>query len=259
MQQITSADGTTIAYDRKGEGRALLLVHGTAGDHRRWAGISPRLEEHFTVYSVDRRGRGESGDGSTYTLMREAEDIAAVVQAIGGPVAILGHSYGALCSLEAALLTSVDRLILYEPPIPTEVPLYPAGVPERIQSQIDSGDREKALETMFREVVRMPERELEEYRRLPMWKDRVQLAPTIPREMQVERTFSFAPERYAQLRVPTLLLLGGDSPPVFRLGVAALHSALPNSSVVVMPGQQHIAMDTNPDLFLREVFSFLSS
>lgn len=257
MKQITSADGTCIAYDQRGAGPALLLVHGTTADHRRWAGISPRFEEHFTVYSVDRRGRGESGDGGTYALIREAEDIAAVVQAIGDSVSILAHSYGALCSLEAALLTEVERLILYEPPIPTKVPLYVPGVPERMQSLIDSGQWESALEIMFREVVRMPEHELEKYRRLPMWEARVQLAPTIPRELQVERTYSFAPERYAELRVPTLLLLGGDSPPVFQLAVQALDSALPNSSVVVLPGQQHIAMDTNPDLFLREVLTFL--
>lgn len=259
MNHVTSTDGTSIGYHRRGSGPALLLVHGTTADHRRWAGVSPRLEEHFTVYSVDRRGRGESGDGPTYALMREAEDVAAIVRDIDDSVSILGHSYGALCSLEAALLTEVHRLILYEPPIPTAGPLYPPGVPERMQSLIDSGEWEAALEIMFREVVRMPEHELERYRQLPMWKVRVQLAPTIPREMQVERTYSFAPERYAGLRVPTMLLLGEKSPPVFREAIEALHSALPNSSVVVMAGQQHIAMDTNPDLFLREVLAFLQA
>jgi pimeloyl-ACP methyl ester carboxylesterase len=188
MDHVTSADGTSIGYDRRGSGPALLLVHGTTADHRRWAGISPRLEEHFTVYAMDRRGRGESGDAPAYALMRGAEDVAAVAQDIDDAVSILGHSYGALCSLEAALLTDVNRLILYEPPIPTATPLYPPGVPERMQSLIDSGEWEAALEVMFREVVRMPEHELEQYRRLPMWKVRVQLAPTISREMLVERT-----------------------------------------------------------------------
>ena len=118
---------------------------------------------------------------------------------------------------------------------------------------------EAALEIMIREVVRMPDHEFELYRSLPMWKGRIQLAPTIPRELQVERTYSFVPERYAELRVPTMILLGGDSPPVFREAVEALDSALPTSSVVVLPGQQHVAMDTAPDLFLREVLSFLEA
>ena len=77
--------------------------------------------------------------------------------------------------------------------------------------------------------------------------------------MQVERTYTFAPDRYAELRVPTMLLLGGDSPSILREAIETLDSALPNSTVVVMPGQQHIAMDTNPDLFLREIFAFLQS
>jgi pimeloyl-ACP methyl ester carboxylesterase len=259
MKRVASADGTEIGYARHGEGPALLLVHGTTSDHRRWAGISPRLEDRFTVYAMDRRGRGASGDGAEYALMREAEDIVAVVRAIDEPVSILGHSYGALCSLEAALLTAVQRLILYEPPIPTEVPLYAPGLPERMQTLIDAGEWESALEIMFRDVVRMPERELETYRRLPKWTDRVRNAPTIPREMQVERTYAFDPGRYADLRVPTLLLLGGDSPPVFRRGIEVLAAALPNSSVSVMPGQQHIAMDSNPGLFLREVVRFLQA
>jgi pimeloyl-ACP methyl ester carboxylesterase len=257
MKHVTSTDGTSIAYERRGTGPALLLVHGTTADHRRWAQISSRLEEHFTVCSIDRRGRGESGDGPDYTLMREAEDIAAVVADIGPPVSILGHSYGALCSLEAALLTEVERLILYEPPVPTGVPLYPPGVPERMQSLIERGEWEPALEMMLREVVGMPQHELEQFRRQPMWPVRVQLAPTIPREMQVERSYSWVPARFAELRVPTMLLLGGDSPRVFRDGIEALAEALQNSSIVELPGQQHIAMDTAPDLFLREVLAFL--
>lgn len=260
MNHVASVDGTSIAYDCRGAGPALVLVHGTTADHRRWAGVSPRLEEHFTVYAVDRRGRGGSGDGPTYALAREAEDISAVVGAIeDDSISILGHSYGALCSLEAALLTEVNRLILYEPPIPLGMPVYPTGVPERMQALIDQGAWESALELMFREVVRMPEHELKKYRLLPMWKGRVELAPTIPRELQIERTYSFAPARYANLQVPTLLLLGGDSPSIFREAIKALDAALPESSVAVLPGQQHIAMDTDPDLFVREVLTFMRS
>lgn len=258
MNHALSADGTPIGFTRGGSGPALLLVHGTTADHRRWAGIAPRLEAHFTVYAMDRRGRGASGDGASYSLAREAEDVAAVVGAIGGPVSLLGHSYGALCSLEAALLTErITRLILYEPPIPLGHPVYPPTVPERMTALIEGGAWEAALEIMFREVVRAPEHELEVMRRLPMWQVRVQLAPTIPREMKIEQSYSFDPARYAALRVPTLLLLGGESPPLFRDGIEALHAALPDSAIVRLPGQQHIAMDTAPELFLSEVLAFL--
>jgi pimeloyl-ACP methyl ester carboxylesterase len=190
--------------------------------------------------------------------MREAEDVAAVVDAIGEPAFVLGHSYGAVCSLEAALLTdNVSRLILYEPPIPTGLPAYPPGTPDRMQALIDSGELEAALEVFFREIVRMPEHELEAYRQLPMWKGRIQLAPTLPRELAFDQTYSLNGERFVGLQVPTLLLLGGDSPPLFRQAIGAVDSALPDSRVVILPGQQHIAMDIDPELFVKEVLHFL--
>jgi pimeloyl-ACP methyl ester carboxylesterase len=258
MEQITSSDGTVIGFQRSGAGQPLLLVHGTTADHRRWATISPHFEQHFTVYAMDRRGRGASSDSPDYDLMREAEDVAAVVEAIGEPVFILGHSYGGLCSLEAALLTDkVSRLILYEPPIPTGLPIYPPGIPDRMQALVDSGELEAALEVFFREVVRMPEHELGPYRQLPTWKVRISLAPTIARELVIDRTYSFDAGKFASLKVPTLLLLGSDSPPLFRRAIELVDAALPDSQVVILLGQQHIAMDTNPELFVREVLQFL--
>jgi pimeloyl-ACP methyl ester carboxylesterase len=258
MEYVTSKDGTVIRYHRSGAGPSLLLVHGTTADHRRWAPISAQFERHFSVYAMDRRGRGGSGDAPDYDVAREAEDVAAVVEAIGGPVFLLGHSYGALCSLEAALLTDkVSRLVLYEPPIPIGRPIYPPGVPERMQSLIDGGELEAALEVFMREVVRMPQHELEAYRRLPMWEGRVQLAPTVPRELMIDRTYQFDGGRFSSLWVPTMLLLGGDSPPLFRQATEVVDSALPDSRVTVLPGQQHIAMDMDPELFVEEVLRFL--
>jgi pimeloyl-ACP methyl ester carboxylesterase len=258
MEQITSSDGTVIGFQRSGAGQPLLLVHGATADHRRWSPISPHFEQQFSVYAMDRRGRGGSGDSPDYDLMREAEDVAAVVEAIGEPAFVLGHSYGAICSLEASLLTDkVSRLILYEPPIPTGLPLYPPGALDQMQALIDSGELEAALEVFFREVVRMPEHELEVYRQLPMWSGRIQLAPTIPGELAFDRTYRFNVEKFASLQVPTMLLLGGDSPQSARQAVELVDSALPNSRVVILPGQQHIAMDIDPELFVREVLHFL--
>ena len=258
MATITSKDGTRIAYSRSGSGPPLVLVHGTTADRTRWARVLPELEPRFTVYAMDRRGRGGSGDAAEYAIDREFEDVAAVIDAVGEPVFLLGHSYGAIC-LEASILTDkVRRLVLYEPPIPIGAPIYPPGVPERIQALVDAGDPEAALEVFFREVVRMPDREFDVYRTLPAWKVRITLAPTIPRELTIERSYRFQPERFAQFSRPTLLLLGGDSPPVFRQIIDMVGAALPTSRIAVMPGQQHVAMDTAPELFLNEVIGFLS-
>jgi pimeloyl-ACP methyl ester carboxylesterase len=258
MEEVISKDGTAIAYRQRGAGPPLLLIHGTTADHRRWAGIAPQFEQHFTVYAMDRRGRGGSSDAPDYHLLREAEDVAAVLESIGEPALVLAHSYGAVCALEAALLTDqIRKLVLYEPPIPTGDAVYPPEVPDRMQALIDRGALEAALEVFMREVVRMPEHELAAYRQRPMWAGRIELAPTIPRELTIDRAYRFEPGKYAELSVPTLLLLGGDSPPFLRRGTEAVDAALPNGTVVVLPGQQHIAMDTAPDLFMDAVLPFL--
>jgi pimeloyl-ACP methyl ester carboxylesterase len=209
---------------------------------------------------MDRRGRGSSTDTQDYHIMREAEDVAAVVDAVSGQVAVLGHSFGAICSLEASLLTdNIGRLILYEPPIPTGLPLYPPGVPDKIQALVDNGNLQEGLELFLREIVRMPDGELAAYRQLETWPNRIQLAPTIPRELVIDRTYQFEAAKFAENQIPTLLLLGGDSPPIFRRAIDLLEDTLPNSQTIILPNQQHIAMDTNPDLFVKEVLNFLGT
>lgn len=259
MEKVKSADGTLIAYRRTGSGPPLVLVHGTTADHTRWASVSPALEQHFTVCSVDRRGRGESGDSGPYHIQREFEDVAAVVGSIGQPVYLLGHSYGAICSLEASLLAgNISKLILYEPPIPTGIPAYPPGLSDRMRTLIEAGDRDEAVSTFFRDVVKTPEKELHLLRSLPVWKARVAAAHTIVREMELDQHYQFHAERFERFSLPTLLLLGADSPALFKRATETLGRALATSRMVLMPGQQHTAMNTAPDLFVSEVLNFLS-
>lgn len=258
METVQSKDGTSIAYAKSGHGPPLVLVHGTSADHTRWKPIMVELDMRFTVHAVDRRGRGESGDAPAYSIEREFEDVAAVVDSLGEPVVLLGHSYGAICSLEATLrTTNVRKLVLYEPPIPTGVPIYPPGSIERLQALLDAGARDEVVRTFFRDIVRMPPHELVMLESLPNWSARVAAAHTIPRELRSDDTYAFDAKRFADLAVPTLLLLGGSSPAFFRSAIEALHGALPNGKVAVMPGQQHTAINTAPGLFLRNVLDFV--
>ncbi len=261
METITSKDGTRISYRRSGGGPPLVLVHGAAADHGRWRSVLPALEERFTVYAIDRRGRGGSGDVDDYAIGREFEDVAAVVDSIGEPANLLGHSYGALCSLEAALLAgNVRKLVLYEPPISvTGEGLYPPGVVERMEAMLDRGDRDGVIVTVMREIAGLPPEALEYMRSLPVWQARVAAAHTIPRELLASDTYRFDPERFGDLGIPTLLLLGGDSPATFGEAEKAVDGALPDSRIVVMPGQGHAAMDTATDLFTSEVLRFLTA
>jgi len=139
---VLSADGTPIAFWRSGSGPPLVLVHGTSADHTRWAGVLPLLESHFTVYALDRRGRGGSGDAGRYAIEREIEDVVAVLDAVGERVVLVGHSYGAICALEAAARApGVRALILYEPPIPVGIEIYPPGVLDRLDGLVATDER----------------------------------------------------------------------------------------------------------------------
>jgi pimeloyl-ACP methyl ester carboxylesterase len=258
MEEVFSRDGTPIAYECSGSGPPLVLVHGTTANHERWRPIQGPLERHFTLYAIDRRGYGGSGDAEPYAIEREFEDIAALVDAIGEPVNLLGHSYGALCALGATLLTSnLRKLVLYEPAISTGARMYPREVVDRMQALLDAGDRDGVVTTMFRDLAGMSPAEIERLRAQPFWQVRVAAAHLILRETYAEEGYRLDPAKFKKIRVPTLLLLGGDSPALFRTSTKAANRALPNSRVIVLKGQQHIAMNTAPELFLREVTNFL--
>jgi len=171
QQSVTSKDGTPIAYWHSGQGPPLVLVHGTAADHGRWAPVLPAFEQHFSVCAVDRRGRGASGDSEHYAIEREFEDIAAVVDSLGEPTILLGHSYGALCALEAVLLTrNVRKLVLYEPGIEVAgEQIYPQEVIERLEALLGTGDREGVVATFMREVAELPPETVEYMRSQPAW------------------------------------------------------------------------------------------
>lgn len=260
MTTIASGDGTRIACWRSGVGPPLLLVHGATADHTTtWRFVLPALERRFTVHAMDRRGRGGSGDSPDYSLEREADDVAAVVDAIGEPVHLLGHSYGALCCLEAALRTTgLRRLILYEGVPLDGAELYEPGAVERLGAYLEAGDVEGMLVAMFRDLVRMPPEELEVLRsQRDAWAVRIRNAPSLPRELQAEQAYVFEPRRFDTMRTPTLLLVGADSPSRELENARGVADGIPDGRIALLPGQQHAAMYAAPELFVSEVLRFL--
>lgn len=255
---VRSKDGTPVEALVSGSGPPLVLVHGTSGDATRWPAITPALNEHFTVHAIHRRGRGGSADGDApYAIEREAEDIAAVVEAIGAPVSLLGHSYGGLCSLEALLITRrIERIIFYEPPVPTGTPVYPTGIADRIEACVDAGDREGAIEIFFRDVFLLKDRELASMRAFPSWQGRVAAAPTLPREIRATDRWAWDAARFTAVDLPVRLFVGGSSIPIAHEMTERLAAGFRRSEIVKLKGQQHIAMDTAPELFVREVLAF---
>ena len=203
MEIIRSKDGTPIAYWHSGRGDPLLLVHGTVGDHLTWTPVLTALERHFSVYTIDRRGRGHSGDADAYSLDRECEDIAAVIAAIGGTVHVLGHSFGGLCALEAALLTpNIGRLILYEPAIRLGPRDRSAAFDARMQALLEAGNPEEALLLFLRDMVKMPSQEIAAMQAMPTWGGWVAAAHLIPREVRSRDHYASIPSGFARCGLP---------------------------------------------------------
>ena len=95
MQRIILPAGTAVSYEKYGEGPPLVLVHGAFSDHEtNWHFVKPLLEKQFTVYAIARRGRGETDATQGHSLEDESRDVVALIQSIGEPVFLLGHSYG---------------------------------------------------------------------------------------------------------------------------------------------------------------------
>lgn len=258
VKTVASADGTLIAYDQGGTGPPLVLVHGTTANRSRFQSIRPRLEQQFTVIAMDRRGRGDSGDSAEYTIEREFEDVVAVIDALDAPVVLFGHSYGALCALGAAMQTDrLSGLILYEPWITSEgESLYTPEQLEHLDALLAAGDCESVVRALFTEIAGFPPYEMELLMSSPSWPERMAAAHTIPREARAEESYRLPADQVGELTIPVLLLLGGDSPPLAKRVNDLLAKALPKARTVVMPGQQHIAMTTGPDLLVGAVLDF---
>jgi pimeloyl-ACP methyl ester carboxylesterase len=256
--RVTSYDGTPIGSLRIGQGPPLVLVHGTGASHARWLPLLPRLAQEFTVFAMDRRGRGLSGDRPPHVLEREFEDVAAVVSSIAEPVNLIGHGYGAVCALEGALLAgNVRRLVLYEPPVPRLIPNRPLGLEERMRERLAAGDPEGVLVTYLREVHRMPEHEITAMRASPAWEPRLATVITFPREVRVEDSYRFLPERFRAFPVATLVLAGGASTPFLQEAAGSVGAALPHARIETVPGHQHLAIDTAPEQFMEKVLRFI--
>ena len=260
--RTTSRDGTEIGYVSNGHGPPLLVIHGGVGDHSRWDTLRTHLEPHLTVHAMDRRGRGASGDADTWSIEREYEDVAAVVDAIavdhGRPVDVYGHSMGGHVAFGAVPLTdNLRRLVLYEawPMVDPSAIVPPRVFVERLEALLAEGRNEAVVETLLRDAVGSTEEELEQVRAQPSWPGRIAAAPTIPREIRATFEHTFDPEQAAKVTVPTLLLVGGEAPDRFQPGPVL--AALPDAHLAELPGQEHEADIVAPELVAEQLVAFL--
>ena len=258
---VQSADGTPIVVWVDGTGPALVMVHGSIADHTTFEPFVAVLREDFTTFAMDRRGFGASGDAGGYTIERDFEDVAAVVDAVaartGGPVALWGHSYGANCAMGGATLTdNVHHLVLYEPSLGMP---YPPGSIERIEAALAGGDHDAAIVAVLVDILEMTDEEIDAFRASPLWPVRLAAAPTIPRECRAEQDWVYQPGQFDAVTAPTLFLAGSDSVPVVTEATDRAAAAIPHAQIRVLEGHGHFAHKTDPALVSTIIRQFIAS
>jgi pimeloyl-ACP methyl ester carboxylesterase len=252
MQSVRSADGTTIAFDRSGQGPALILVAGASATRTAAAGLAAALSPDFTVFAYDRRGRGDSGDTAPYAVEREVEDIEALIDAAGGSAFLLGHSSGAVLALEAGLGLpgKIEKLALYEAPfiVDDSRPPAPRDFAAQLNALVAAGRRGDAVE-LFQRTVGLPPEMIAQFRQSPMWPAMEAGAHTLAYDAAIMAdTESGSPlplRKYAAVRIPTLVMdgtvfLGSEQNHRWmRHSADELARVLPNARRRILEGQDH--------------------
>lgn len=258
MNTVTSKDGTTIAFERLGDGPPVILVCGGSVDRSSNASLAALLAQRFTAFNYDRRGRGASGDTPPYAVEREVEDIDAVVNAAGGSAFLYGASSGAALAIEAArqLPNRITKLALWEVPyIPDGFPRPPADTARTFTELVAAGKRGEAAEFFMAKVVGLPPEFVAQARNAPWWPSQEVLAHTLAYDATIMGDYRLPTERVATVTVPTLVLDGGASFPFMSITAQALADTFPNGRRRTLEGQAHDAAAEAIAPALMEFFS----
>lgn len=243
MDTVRSADGTSIAFDRTGEGPALVLVNGALSDRQASQALAALLASDFSVYAYDRRGRGSSGDRSPYGVQRELEDLDALIGTAGGSARLFGHSSGAVLALAAAAQgLPVVRLAAYEPPFIVDDTRArpPDDLSSQLRALLATDRRADAVRLFWTAAVDMPPEGITMLEASPMWTGAQALAHTLPYDVDICGPGNrMAPDQFAAISVPTLVLDGGASPHWARHAVGAVAATIPGARRVTLDGQTH--------------------
>ena len=244
MPTVTSKDGTSIAYERSGDGPAVILVDGALcyRDFGPMRPLAALLAQRFTVYAYDRRGRGQSADTTPYAAEREVEDIAALIAEAGGRAHLFGTSSGAVLALEAArqLTGEVTKLAMYEPPLSVNeqgverFTAYRAHIGELLAA----GRRGDTAEAFMR-LVGQPDEAISGMRQAPMWPMFEAVAPTLAYDAAVMGDSSVPVSVASSVAISALVMAGGASPEFMQQAAREVAGAMPHARYQTLEGQTH--------------------
>jgi pimeloyl-ACP methyl ester carboxylesterase len=259
IDTLTSSDGTTIAFERLGDGPPVIVVGGQLADRALTRPTAEELAKHFTVINYDRRGRGDSGDTAPYTVEREIEDLGALIAEVGGTASVYGHSSGAALALHAAADLPIARLVLHEPPY------TPDGDEDRQRATRNEADRIKtllaedrrgdAIEYVMRGIGISPE-VINGMRQDPRT---LAMAHTMAYDSEImgdiSRGGTIPADLLDAVTIPTLVVCGGASPKWMIDVSRRLAEGLPNGWHCVLEGQEHVVP---PDVLVPVLEEFFA-
>jgi pimeloyl-ACP methyl ester carboxylesterase len=268
--RVTSRDGTTIAFDRQGEGPPLILVASALSDRSDAAKLAALLATQFTVINYDRRGRGDSGNIEPYSVEREIEDLEALIEAAGGSAYVFGSSSGAVLALRAASSgANVTKMALFEPPIRLRDAdpgaTSPADSATRVRELIDAGRRNDAVKHFMTHDVGVPGPFLLIMRvtMRKMWSHMIAMAHTLPYDYAlVEDDVDGKPLaglEWVSVTAPTLVMDGGKSPARLRRPAQVLATVVPGAQHRTLQGQNHGVVMMAPKVIAAELVEFFGS
>lgn len=277
-----SEDDLPFEVMQEGSGEPLILIHGSSSDRRTWDDVRVRLAEHFTVVSYSRRFHWPNPspeDSDDYSMMQQVDDLLDLIDRIGGgPVHLLGHSYGGYLALLAAKRRpeQIRAMVLIEPPV---VPLFISDPPRPAELlRLASQNPRLALA-----LVKFGARGIGPARKAAQRNDLSRAIETLGKAILGSKAFGdLTPERWQQINAnniraeylgsgfapitadevasiatPTLIMTATDSPAIWGLIAAELQALLPNAELVKIPNASHIVHEDNPEGFRHAAIRFL--
>ncbi|MGF7072360.1 alpha/beta fold hydrolase [Mucilaginibacter sp. 3215] len=266
---VNSKDGTRIGYRQIGNGEGLIIVHGSGRISENYRNLAGKLAQKFTVYTIDRRGRGLSGDWTTnHSIKTEVEDLTALVAATQAKF-IFGHSFGGVISLQAAMPCNIQRLAVYEPPISINNSIPFSWLPE-FEKALSRNEKVKAMAIFLNAlpppniskfpkvaymllgyVVKFLERKKANQVKM------LNLLYTIPPDLKIVKSLDFNVNTYKSMSVKTLLMSGTGSQIFFQKSVEALGEVLPNAQTEIFEGFDHYSPEERVEQIATSLVNFL--
>jgi pimeloyl-ACP methyl ester carboxylesterase len=242
-RSVRSSDGTRIAFDRRGDGPALILVEPALHfrEFSAFSGLIPLLAQEYAVYTYDRRGRGESTDTPPYTPGREVEDLEALIAEAGGAAHLYGYSSGALLAMRAAADgLPIARLAVLEPPLQDDDSERPDPLTKELADLVGAGRNADAVER-FHESIGVPPEFIASMRSTPEWAKMESVAHTVVYDCMISDATTS--KLLGSVEVPTLVLDSAASTDDLTGWAATVARRLPRGSHRSLGGEWHSVPD----------------